>query len=336
MSNRRPRPPKRRLHSRQDRNRVHDRTRRGGRGYDGVTDAEIYRRDKWVCLMPACLCPDGRAIDPGLAGIQEPWAPSIDHIVPLALGGLDNARNKRAAHAKCNHEDNSGRQRDPAWRKFQSDQDRRLMTDQDPRKPPLMTWTVADALAGRGDRQAGLVIQALVTLAASQPGQPARTTSQPDQPSRPGRPGGDGVMTSQPASPASFSDLLAGGRQEPDEWHGEPHVLTVHAVTLPDGPFDDGELEYDLEHPPSCRQEETWPGCLAYACDVGYDEMEGGLAASLRYSGTPVTGPGTYRIQGWGRRIRVWDACGGYEYDRGTGVILPEDEAAGAPGTETS
>jgi hypothetical protein len=53
--------------------------------------------------------------------------------------------------------------------------------------------------------------------------------------------------------------------------------------------------------------------------------MEGGLAASLRYTGTPVTEPGTYRIQGWGRRIRVWDALGGYEYDRGTGIMDPEE-----------
>jgi 5-methylcytosine-specific restriction endonuclease McrA len=91
--------------------RARDRERRGGRGYDGVTDEQIYRRDKWVCLMPECVCPDGRAIDPELAGTGDPWAPSIDHVVPLRDGGLDNARNKRAAHARCN---NSANEQDQA------------------------------------------------------------------------------------------------------------------------------------------------------------------------------------------------------------------------------
>jgi 5-methylcytosine-specific restriction endonuclease McrA len=88
------------------RNRARDRERRGGRGYDGISDEQIYRRDKWVCLMPECACPDGTVIDPALAGTGGPWAPSIDHIVPLRDGGPDSARNKRAAHARCNNSAN--------------------------------------------------------------------------------------------------------------------------------------------------------------------------------------------------------------------------------------
>jgi 5-methylcytosine-specific restriction endonuclease McrA len=52
--------------------------------------------------MPECLCPDGRKIDPALRGTNDPWEPSIDHIQPLAVGGADTRRNKRAAHRECN------------------------------------------------------------------------------------------------------------------------------------------------------------------------------------------------------------------------------------------
>ena len=107
------------------------------------------------------------------------------------------------------------------------------------------------------------------------------------------------------------------------EWFGEPHTLTVHSVQLPDGPFDDGSLEYDLEHPTSCKQEERcYLGVLEYTCDIAMNESDCGLAFSLRYSGTPITKPGTYRIQGWGRKS--WTELG-YEYDGGVGVMDPAD-----------
>lgn len=111
-----------------------------------------------------------------------------------------------------------------------------------------------------------------------------------------------------------------------DEWFGEPHTLIVHKVTPPAGPLDDGELEYDLEHPPTCKQEEVdyggnVPRFFVYTCDVAGNEGDCGLAFSLRYSGTPITEPGTYRIQGWGRKI--WTECGD-EYDGGVGVMEPE------------
>lgn len=111
-----------------------------------------------------------------------------------------------------------------------------------------------------------------------------------------------------------------------DEWYGEPHTLIVRAVHLPHGPLDDGCLDYDLEHPPSCKQERSGDGGNSYlywTCDVAFHEVSSGLASSLRYSGTPVTEPGTYRIQVWGRKTYYHGS--GYEYDGGVGVMEPAE-----------
>jgi 5-methylcytosine-specific restriction endonuclease McrA len=96
--------------------RAHDRARerwnrRHARGWDGISDEQILRRDKYVCMMEECLHTDeagnpDRSIDRELAGTGGPWAPSVDHAVPISEGGLDNARNKRAAHIRCNNEAN--------------------------------------------------------------------------------------------------------------------------------------------------------------------------------------------------------------------------------------
>lgn len=113
-----------------------------------------------------------------------------------------------------------------------------------------------------------------------------------------------------------------------DEWYGEPHTLIVHSVRLPGGPLDDGELEYDLEHPESCTEEAVGDGadaCTQYTCEVAYHERESGLPFTLRYSGTPITEPGTYRIESWGRKTWYHD-YGAYEYDGGVGLM--EIEAA--------
>lgn len=111
------------------------------------------------------------------------------------------------------------------------------------------------------------------------------------------------------------------------EWFGEPHTLIVHSVTLPGSQWDDGEIEYDLQHPPSCKQEELLGGhVLIYTCDVAHMEGEAGLAHSLRYSGTPITEPGTYPIQAWGTKTYHWEC--GYEYDGGVGVMDPEGAAS--------
>lgn len=146
-----------------DRGRARRRAARGGRGYDGITDEQVYRRDKWVCLMPACACPDGRVIDPALTGLQEPWAPSVDHVIPLSQGGLDNAPNKRAAHAKCNQEAASEDQRDPEARRRQRERD----IAADVRQPQPLTWTVAEILAVADDHRGGRVFLTMEELRAA-------------------------------------------------------------------------------------------------------------------------------------------------------------------------
>ena len=119
------------------------------------------------------------------------------------------------------------------------------------------------------------------------------------------------------------------------EWYGEPHVLTVHSVIPPDGPLDDGSLEYDLEHPASCKEEERESfgtggvKVLEHTCALAEMERESGLPFCLNYSGTPITEPGTYRIQSWGRKYYVWDAWA-YEYDAGIAVMEPGQEASDA------
>ena len=103
------------------------------------------------------------------------------------------------------------------------------------------------------------------------------------------------------------------------EWYGEPHTLTVHKVCPHEGPLDDGSHgNYELKHPPSCEQEEHHLGYTRYTCAVADQEEDCGLAWSLRYSGTPITEPGTYRIQAWGRKSRTQL---GWEYDGGVGVM---------------
>jgi 5-methylcytosine-specific restriction endonuclease McrA len=71
------------------------RSQRRAQTWDGVTDAEIFERDRWRCgicgkrIGRSYVYPDGRS-------------KSIDHVVPLSEGGEDTASNKRAAHLLCN------------------------------------------------------------------------------------------------------------------------------------------------------------------------------------------------------------------------------------------
>jgi NTP pyrophosphatase (non-canonical NTP hydrolase) len=115
------------------------------------------------------------------------------------------------------------------------------------------------------------------------------------------------------------------------DWYGEPHTLVVTSVIPPAGKFDDGVLEYDLEHPASCQQEERasfgtgGAKFLEYTCALADNERECGLPFSLKYSGTPITEPGTYRIQSWGTKTYYFE-YGAYEYDGGVVVMDPEED----------
>jgi len=68
--------------------------------WDGIGDEEIQERDGWRCQMPNCKF-RSRKIDRNRK-YPDPRSPSIDHIIPLSLGGDDTALNKRAAHLRCN------------------------------------------------------------------------------------------------------------------------------------------------------------------------------------------------------------------------------------------
>ena len=56
----------------------------------------IFQRDKWRCKM----C--GRKTPRSLMGTNNPSAPSIDHIIPLSLGGPHTKRNLRCLCRRCN------------------------------------------------------------------------------------------------------------------------------------------------------------------------------------------------------------------------------------------
>jgi len=71
---------------------------RRAESWDGITDEEILERDGWRCQIPGCK---RRPIRRDLK-YPHPRSKSIDHIIPLSLGGDDTAVNKRAAHLGCN------------------------------------------------------------------------------------------------------------------------------------------------------------------------------------------------------------------------------------------
>jgi hypothetical protein len=109
---------------------------------------------------------------------------------------------------------------------------------------------------------------------------------------------------------------------DPSEWEGAVHALIVREVGELDGaaiwplhPI----LDYEVQHPWCCEQADRG-GYLDWNCDVAWHINESDLAFSLKYSGTPVTEPGFYLIQGWGRKSYYHD-YGAYEYDGSIGVI---------------
>ena len=66
---------------------------------------KIAERDRCKCH----LC--GYHIDMTLAGTNDEWAPSLDHMVPLCVGGTDTSDNVSLAHRRCN----SCRDNVPLW-----------------------------------------------------------------------------------------------------------------------------------------------------------------------------------------------------------------------------
>lgn len=62
---------------------------------EAYADREIFERDNWVCH----LC--GLLIDPSVSRM-DPAGATIDHVLPIARGGVDSPENVKAAHRSCN------------------------------------------------------------------------------------------------------------------------------------------------------------------------------------------------------------------------------------------
>ena len=76
---------------------IHTRLRRvrlleGNEQFDAV---EIYERDNWICQI--CHKPTKRGVNG-----RNPLQPSLDHIIPLSLGGSHTRNNVRCTHLVCN------------------------------------------------------------------------------------------------------------------------------------------------------------------------------------------------------------------------------------------
>lgn len=60
-----------------------------------IRNTDVFERDNWICG----IC--GSAVDPELSW-PDPRCATLDHIVPLSLGGDHIWENVRLAHARCN------------------------------------------------------------------------------------------------------------------------------------------------------------------------------------------------------------------------------------------
>lgn len=69
--------------------------RKGSSSGAPVLRGEIVERDKWTCH----IC---RERIPRSAKWPEPLSLSLDHVLPLSLGGMHDPSNVKAAHLRCN------------------------------------------------------------------------------------------------------------------------------------------------------------------------------------------------------------------------------------------
>lgn len=83
---------------RSDRKRESEQRRRAvkrGAYTEHVSIEAVGKRDRWRCHICA------QAIDRSLRH-PDPWSRSIDHVVPLSVGGTHEPSNIRMAHLRCN------------------------------------------------------------------------------------------------------------------------------------------------------------------------------------------------------------------------------------------
>lgn len=69
--------------------------RRGSRTVEEFDPSEIFARDKWTCHL--CRQKTSRAYRR-----KDPRSPTLDHLIPISLGGKHERANVAAAHLRCN------------------------------------------------------------------------------------------------------------------------------------------------------------------------------------------------------------------------------------------
>ncbi|MFE5290192.1 HNH endonuclease [Nocardia sp. NPDC056611] len=79
---------------------AHRAKRRGAPRGTAFRSVDVFERDGWICYL--CETP----IDPA-APKHSGLEPQVDHVVPLARGGVHRFENVRAAHAYCNGHKNA-------------------------------------------------------------------------------------------------------------------------------------------------------------------------------------------------------------------------------------
>jgi hypothetical protein len=75
--------------------RHHRRAKHYGVAYERIKPMDVYERDGWQCQ----IC--GKAVSQGLRW-PHPMCASLDHIMPLSVGGRHDEANVRLAHLRCN------------------------------------------------------------------------------------------------------------------------------------------------------------------------------------------------------------------------------------------
>jgi len=71
------------------------RARKFGVGYEDFERSEVFARDNWMCGL--CSEP----VDPDITW-PDPLSPSLDHVLPLSLGGAHSRANTQCSHLGCN------------------------------------------------------------------------------------------------------------------------------------------------------------------------------------------------------------------------------------------
>jgi 5-methylcytosine-specific restriction endonuclease McrA len=84
-----------------------ERAKKAGVEFERFDPFEIFERDGWRCY----LC--GEPTPPELRGTKNPRAPELEHLVPIAKGGLHTRENTACACRACNWKKGTGEAEKP-------------------------------------------------------------------------------------------------------------------------------------------------------------------------------------------------------------------------------